>query len=106
MTRKLGIALAASVVLLAGCGGAAERPSVDEISSVLQEGGDIGGQEVSFPEEQADCVAEIFHSSDISDEGLAAMVEKDEDYQASEEDEAALTDMMGNEDIAACVSTE
>lgn len=106
MTRKLGIALAASVVLLAGCGGDAERPSVDEISSVLQEGGDFGGQEVSFPEEQADCVAKIFHESDISDEGLNAMIEKDEDYEASEEDEAALTALMTNEDMVSCATTE
>lgn len=94
MTRKLAIALAASVVL-AGCGGGGgdDRPSVDEISNVLTEGGEIGGDDVSIPEEQADCVAKAFHESELSDDALNAMVDKDEDYEASEADEKVLSDI-------------
>lgn len=94
MTRKLAIALAASVVL-AGCGGGGgdDRPSVDEISNVFTEGGEIGGDDVSIPEEQADCVAKAFHESELSDDALNAMVDKDEDYEASEADEKVLSDI-------------
>ncbi|UUZ61390.1 hypothetical protein [Nocardioides sp. B-3] len=103
MTGKLGIALAATVVLLAGCGGGDGRPSVDEISTVLSEGGEIGGEDFSIPEEQADCVAKAFHESDLSDDALNAMVDKDEDYEASDADEKALTD-ISTETVAACMT--
>lgn len=104
MTRKLGIALAATVVLLAGCGGGGDgRPSVEEISNVLSEGGEIGGEDFSIPEEQADCVAKAFHESKLSDDALNAMVEKDEDYEASEADEKALTE-ISTETVAACMT--
>src|SRR5688500_19628692 len=102
MTRKLGIALAATVVLLAGCGGGGGRPSVDEISTVLSEGSEIGGEDFSIPEEQADCVAKAFHESDLSDDALNAMVDKDEDYEASDADEKALTE-ISTEKVAECV---
>lgn len=106
MTRKLGIALAATVVLLAGCGGGGGgRPSVDEISTVLSEGGEIGGEDFSIPEEQADCVAKAFHESDLSDDALNAMVDKDEDYEASEADEKALT-TISTETVAKCLTPE
>ena len=106
MTRKLGIALAATVVLLAGCGGGGGggRPSVDEISKVLTEGGEIGGEDVSFPEEQADCIAKVFHESDLSDDALNAMVEKDEDFEPSDKDEEVVGTFATNEDFAACVT--
>lgn len=103
MTRKLGAALAAAVVLLAGCGGGGGRPSVDEISSLLTEGGEIGGEEISFPEAQADCIAKAFHDSDLSDEALNAMVEKDEDYEPSDADTKAMTSVAGG-DMVACMS--
>jgi hypothetical protein len=107
MTRKLGIALAATVVLLAGCGGGGGggRPSVDEISTMLSEGGEIGGEEVSIPEEQADCVAKAFHESDLSDDALNAMVDKDEDYEASDADEKALTE-ISTDTVAECLVPE
>lgn len=106
MTRKLGIALAATVVLLAGCGGGGGgRPSVDEISTVLSEGGDIGGENFAIPEEQADCVAKAFHESDLSDDALNAMVDKDEDYEPSDADEKALTE-ISTDTVAACVAPD
>ena len=105
MTRKLGVALAATVVLLAGCGGGGGgRPSVDEISKVMTDGGEFAGQDFSFPKEQADCIAKLFHESDLSDDALNAMVEKDEDYKASKEDEEVAASFATNEDFAACVT--
>ncbi|PUA79835.1 hypothetical protein [Nocardioides currus] len=104
MTRKLGLAVAATVVLLAGCGGdGGGRPSVDELTDVLTEGGEIGGEDFSLPKDQAECVAKAFHDSDLSDEALNAMVEKDEDYEPSDADTKALSD-LGSEDMVACMS--
>ena len=105
MSRKLGVALAATVMTLAACGGGGDgggRPSVDDISSVFQEGGDLGGEEFTLTEKQADCAAEAFHSSDLSDDALTAMVEKDEDYELSDEDRTALTS-VSTEGMVECM---
>ena len=106
MSRKLGAVLAAAVMTLAACGGSAGgRPSVDEISAVFQEGSEIGGEEFSLPEDQADCVAKAYHESDISDEALNAIVEKDEDYEASEDDQKALEN-VSTDKIAECMGVD
>lgn len=87
-----GAALALTVGLSA-CGGGESRPSVDEISQSLQN----EDSEFPVPEAGADCAAEVFHDSDLSDGALQAMVDRDEDYEASEEDEeiiAGLVDPM------------
>ena len=97
--------MAVAALALTACGGGADRPSVDEISAVFQEGGEIGGETMSVPEDQADCVAEAFHESDISDEALTALVEKDEDYEPSESDEKAL-ETISTENVAECLGVE
>ena len=105
MTRKLGIALAITVVALAGCGGdGGGRPSVDDISKVLTDGVEFGGEDVEVPEEQADCIAKVFHDSDLSDDALNAIVEKDDDYDASDKDEEALVSLTSGEDKIACAT--
>ena len=105
MTKKLGVALAATVVLLAGCGGGGGgRPSADEISGLLTDGGEIGGQEFSVPEEQADCMAKVFHESDLSDDALNAMVDKDEDFKPSDKDSEALASLTSSQDMVACAT--
>lgn len=105
MTRKLGVALAATIVLLAGCGGGGGgRPSVDELSNVFVDGGEFAGEDFNFPKEQADCIAKLFHESDLSDEALNAIVEKDEDFEPSDKDEEVAAGFATNEDFAACVT--
>ena len=105
MSRKLGAVLAAAVMTLAACGGGGGRPSADEISAVFQEGGEIAGEDFSLPKDQADCVAKAYHESDISDEALNAIVEKDEDYEASEKDTKAL-EAVSSEKIAKCMGLD
>lgn len=105
MTRKLGFALAATVLALAGCGGGGDgRPSVDEISKVLTEGGEVQGEQFSLPGDQADCVAEALHSSEMTDEALNALVEKDDDFEPSNADEEAMTGIQ--EDVVGCITPE
>ncbi len=98
-------AVATSVValaLLTACGGGdAERPTVDEISTVFQSEDNMLG--MGLEADQADCVAEAFHSSDVSDETLRALVDNDTDYEGSDEDAEALTS-ISTDSVAECVA--
>lgn len=94
-------ATAALALLATGCGGdGGGRPSVDELSESIQSGDMIGSD---IDENVADCIAEAFHESDLSDDALQAIVDQDEDYEASEEDEKAL-ESVSTESLTDCVS--
>ena len=93
-------ATAALALLATGCGGDGGRPSVDELSESIQSG-DLVGSDVD--EKVADCIAEAFHDSDLSDEALQAIVDQDEDYDPSEEDRDAL-DSVSSESLRDCVT--
>ncbi|WP_133434106.1 hypothetical protein [Aeromicrobium phragmitis] len=82
---------------LSACGGGDSRPSVEEISTSLQSEDSV----IPVPEAAADCVAQVFHDSDLSNAALQAMVEQDEDYDASKKDEEAL-DGLENTMIEEC----
>jgi len=64
------------------------RPTVDELSALFLSGETMLGSEVQ--EEQADCIAEVFYGSDVSDEWLEALVAKDPDYQTNDADQKAM----------------
>lgn len=85
------LAVAAALALFAtGCGGddGGGRPSVDEISETIQNGDIIGSD---LDASVADCIAEAFRASDLSDEALQAIVDEDEGYDPSDEDAEALS---------------
>ena len=104
LTKRTLSALAASSALLltlGACGGGdGGRPSVDDISESLQDS-DIMGGEVDA--KVADCVAEAFHDSDLSDEALQAIVDQDEDYEPSDDDEKAIESVQSDE-MTECVT--
>lgn len=77
---------AALLMLTSACGGGGERPSATEISEALQGSESV----IPVPDAAADCVAKVFHDSDLSDETLRAIVENDEDYEGSDEEEEIL----------------
>ena len=91
-TQRILPAMAGSALVLAlvtGCGGdGGGRPSVEELSQSIQDSDLAGGEDVD--PKVADCVAEAFHESDLSDDALQAIVDQDEDYDASKEDEEAI----------------
>ncbi|MGB0100710.1 MAG: hypothetical protein WBP61_10565 [Nocardioides sp.] len=89
-TLPLLAATALIAALATGCGGDGGRPSVDEISDSIQDN-DVAGGEVDSA--TADCIAEAFHDSDLSDDALQAIVDDDDDYEPSDEDEAAITSL-------------
>lgn len=96
MKTKLAAGFAVCTLLVASaCGGG--RPSVDEISEALQDGGNEMTEGMpALDESTADCLAELFHDSDISDDGLQALVDGDDDYEDSD-DEAAAESIDENE---------
>ncbi|MFD1860937.1 hypothetical protein EHW97_08045 [Aeromicrobium camelliae] len=59
---------------------------MDELSKSLQSEDSV----IPVPESAADCFAQVFHDSDLSNETLQAMVDQDEDYEGSKKDEEAL----------------
>ena len=52
--------------------------------------------------EQADCVAQVLHDSDVSDETLTAIAENDADYSATSDEQNTLTQAI-TEAQTACV---
>ena len=96
MKTKLAAGFAVCTLLVASaCGGG--RPSVDEISEALQDGNnELSEGMPGIDEETADCLAELFHDSDISDEGLQALIDGDEDYEDAD-DEAAVEEIDQDE---------
>jgi hypothetical protein len=102
----LAAALTALALLLAACGGDEEgRPTKEEISESFQEDSDAGE---GLPEAQADCIAEAYVSSDISDEGLRAIgdagdeVESVDDLDISQADKDAHDAVL--EEATACIT--
>lgn len=88
--KKAPAAIAALVLVGTTACGAGGRPSQDELADVFKEGTeDVAGMG-RITEESAECMARAFHDSEVSDETLRAIVEKDEDYEPSADDEKAL----------------
>jgi len=105
LTKRILPGLAALTVvasMLTGCGGDGGRPSVDEISDSIQDGdGVFGGGDVD--DKTADCLAKAFHDSDLSDDALQAIVDQDEDYEPSDDDEKAAESLSG-EAMGECIT--
>ena len=91
-------AIAGTMVLLAIAACGAGRPDIDELATALQKPDSI----VPVTAEQADCVAQVLHDSDVSDETLTAIAENDADYSASSDEQNALTQAI-TEAQTACV---
>jgi hypothetical protein len=100
MGKKLGGTVAV-VLLLATSACGAGRPSEGELSTAMQKGVKTDEQTVKLTKEQADCAAKIFVKSDLSDEALQAIVERDQEYKESKKDTAALKKI--SDDLGACV---
>lgn len=101
--KRLAAAAAVVVLTLSACGGGGGRPSVSEIEDAITDPDNPAAEVLSgLEDEQVTCVAEAFESSDLSDEALQALVEGDEDYEGSDEDEDALMS-IATEDVAECV---
>lgn len=106
--KRLAAASAVLALALSACGGGGGgRPSAGEIEDALNDSDNPAGAQVAdtLTEEQISCVAEAFEASDLSDDALNALVDGDEDFEGSDEDEAALQDIL-TEDLTECATAE
>lgn len=99
--------LLAVLTVPTACGGSdgGGRPSADEIAAALSDPDNPAGAAFATggtSEEVIDCIAEAIHDSDLSDEAVQAIVDGDEDYAGSGEDDDAITGL--SDDITACVT--
>jgi hypothetical protein len=106
--KRLLLPIASAVLVLgftSACGGSDSgggRPSVDEVADGVQDSmADELGDDV--PDGAVDCIAQAFYDSDISDEGLQAIADGDEDYEASDEDQEALQSIV-TDDMTKCMT--
>lgn len=99
---KKTLAATAAVSMLAftaACGGGGDRPSADEIANAFKSDDDFSSADAT--DAQVDCVAEAYADSDLSDEALQAIVDGDEDYDASQQDEDAIESL--STELAECI---
>lgn len=105
MKKKLAVGFAATALLaLSACGGG--RPSVGDISDALQDNSNEVTSEFAAEtdEETADCIAEVLHGSDLSDETLRAFVDGDEDYEPDDDDSEEAAFEAIQEDFFECIT--
>ena len=98
---QLAASLAVVLTLTTACGGDG-RPSADEIADSLKSQSEDVPAAADLPDDAIDwdCLGEVYHDSDLSDEALQAIVDGDEDYEPSGDDEKAVTDAV--QDSADC----
>lgn len=102
MKKTLSAAfVVAALALTSACGGGGDdRPSKSEVKTAITSDDSVFG--TSIPEASADCVADVLVDSDVSDKTLQAIVDSDENYKGSKDDEKALTSLTA--DFAKCVT--
>jgi hypothetical protein len=100
------VALFTLLVVLTACGGGG-RPSTDDLAKALKDKDNAAGKEFGasgFDDKTIDCIAKAFHDSDLSDDALQAIVDGDEDFKASKDDEKIADDKDFQADLLKCVS--
>ena len=103
MVKKLGATLAVALLLATSACGEG-RPSADELSTAMQKGVKAQDRTVKLSKVQADCAAKIFVKSDLSDDALQAIADRDETFKASKKDDAALKKI--SDDLGACATKD
>ena len=79
-----------------------DRPSADELANSITSGA-ATQQFGNIPDDAAQCVAEAFVDSDLSDEALQAMVDQDAGYTPSAADRKALQSLLTDGNFKECV---
>ena len=93
--KKFSVSMAALALLLtSACGGGGGRPSEGDIADAIKSGDEKVTGIGKVGDKAADCIAKAFHGSKLSDEALRAMVDKDEKFKPSKEDEKAIKDVL------------
>jgi hypothetical protein len=102
------VAMFTLLAVLTACGGGGGgRPSEDDIAKALKDGDNPAGAAFGssgLDEKTIDCIAKAFHDSDLSDDALQAIVDGDEDYTGSKDDQKIAEDENFQADLLKCVS--
>jgi hypothetical protein len=99
--KKIALAVAGTVLTLASCGGGDGRPSVAEVEeAILSEDNVFNAFTEGADETVVSCMAEALHGSDLSDDALQAIVDGDEGFEGSSDDEQAIADIA--EELVSC----
>jgi hypothetical protein len=99
------ISLALPLSACGGHGGAESRPSVEEITRSLTSGSlaqAMGLDNTDAPHSTLTCVAQKLEDSRLSDAALRALMKADKDFQPSDSDQKALTDLPSQ--IVSCAA--
>ncbi len=102
MKRVLVAAWPLMLLGVAACGGddgGGGRPSADDlVESLTATDSTFGSPEMfeALPDDVLQCIAQELVDSDLSDEALQAIVEGDAEFEASEEDEAAVEQLASS----------
>lgn len=89
ISRAIGAGLLALTVAFTAAACGESKPSKDELRSAMMENvGSEAAQAEQF-EPMVNCMVDELHAN-VSAEGLRAMIDQDESYDPSDEDEAAL----------------
>ena len=99
------VAMFTLLAVLTACGGGGGRPSADEVADALKDKDNPAGQAFTAggaTDEAIDCIAEALHESDLSDDVLQAIVDGDEDYEGSSEDEDAFAGLV--DELGKCIT--
>lgn len=101
--RKIALVVAGIALTLVGCGGDGGRPSVDEVQSAISSEDNVFNALTTGADDEAiTCMAEALHGSDLSDDALQAIVEGDEGFEGSSDDEKAIEKVT--ETLLGCVT--
>lgn len=87
------VVLLSALVALAACG-STERPTQEEVSKALQDKDNPAAASFAsadFDKEVLDCIADVLHKSDLSSDALKALVDGDEEFRGTDDDEKAIT---------------
>jgi hypothetical protein len=98
------VALFTLLAVLTACGGGG-RPSEDDIAKALKDNGNPAGAAFGSggaADDAIDCIAKVLHDSDLSDDALQSLVDGDEDFETSKDDQEAIAKMTP--EFAKCVT--
>ena len=101
---KKFVALFTLLAVLTACGGGGgDRPSTDDIAKALKDDSNSASALAEGASDDAiDCVAKALHDSDLSDEALQALVDGDDNFEGSKDDQKAVEDII--DDIGKCIT--
>jgi hypothetical protein len=112
MRLALSALMLALLALVTACGADDEtqpaehgRPTVDEIALAIKDPDNAFHEPFAMLGKGAalDCVAEVLHDSDLSDDALRALLDEQTDFADNEPDHKAMSEVT--DEMAGCITS-